>query len=444
VARRMILSSFGGAPFIRNALLFLLISLWAAIVGVAQADENPNLRTTIGVVSLIDSDEDGHAWFEFDRIDERFLMDANVATAEAISHALKDSVETGRSVSVQYFIDGGVFPFGSTKPAFVVHQITYKGETIPVEASPPMPDPNAVPLPRDVAAENLAKGLAFAGDSDLREALPLLTAAIGSPALESPLRALALKTRESLYATHAATDWPPGEERDKLLLSALADARAWQSLASDDPHAASAIPSNLAALGDYASAIAQYRQIATRWPEEDFWPEIRIAGIERTLGDYDEALATLDDLAKGHASEIGMAYHYHRGWTFLKMGRFADAAVEFTEGFKSQPDYPGASFRRACAYAETGKLKEAIADYEQYIAGFEAYPTQSRNTPGQKYDEARAAQVLAELRQTAAVNPNAKLDAPCVGYWDWGDAKRERSQFLPELSSNPSIAPISP
>ncbi|HEX3652408.1 MAG TPA: tetratricopeptide repeat protein [Rhizomicrobium sp.] len=436
-----VLRRFGFALFAPKFYLVVFVSLFGVGVRVGTADESPELRTTLGVVSLIDSDEDGHAWFEFDHIDERFLLYANSPQAEAIAQALKDSMDTGRSVSVQYFLDGGDFRFGSTKPAFVVHQITYKDKTILVQASFPKMDPNAVPLPRDIAAADLAKGVALAGDADLHDALPPLAAAIQSPALETPLIALAVKTRAKLYAEHSAVDWPPGSERDKLLLLSLVDARHWQSLSPDDSDAASAVASDLAYLGDYDAALTQYREIAKRWPDDQFWAEIRIAGIQRTLGQYDQALLTLNGLAKQGGGDPGMAYHYHRGWTLLEAGRFDEAAAEFTEGFKTQPDYTGALTRRVCAYAKAGRLKEAIADQEQYIAGFDSYPADSRSVPSEKHDEARAAEVLAELRHAASLNPSAKLDAPCIGYWDWGSGKRDRSPLLPLSPAGPSAVP---
>lgn len=392
-------------------------------------------------------EEDGTLWFEFDRIDQRFVIDARkVPDADAIFDLLKESNSSHNSMSVHFYIDGATIPLGTTKPRYFVHDLTYGDKTIQIVQPPPQPDPNAVPLPRDRAAASLAKGLALAGDSDPGEALKALSAAVGDESLEPALHALALKTRADIYDEHATAQWPPGADRDKMFFAALTDSQAWQAAAPDDPHAALAVANGLAALGAYDEALAVYRNALERWPDESFWSEIRIAAIYRTLGDYNKALATYDEIAKRDATQIGMAYHYHRGWTLRMAGKLDEAIAEFTQGLKDQPDYGGAFFQRACVLAQVGRLKEAQGDEDLYIKSFAAYGNDTPATPQAEHDLRRAAEVEKELQTAYERNPNEKLDAPCVGYWDWGEEKRARSALLPPVASTappPSVPPPS-
>jgi tetratricopeptide (TPR) repeat protein len=419
-----------GRP-IAYAAVFGIAAIALTTVAVAAEKAAPVLRTTVGVVDLADADDNDHVWFELDRIDQRFAFDGNkLVSLDQIAAALKDSHDTGKSIAVHYFIDGATFPFANTKPVFTVHELIYGGKTIAVDDAPPLPDPNAVPLPRDLAAADLAKGIALAGDPDPGEAIAALSRAIASPALETPLQALAYKTRGQVYVGAAISTRPPGAERDKLLAQSLADARAWQALAPDDLHAVSAVGEALAYLGAYEAALREYRQIITRWPEEDFWPEIRIAGVYRSLGDYEKSFAALDDLVKRDGPQDGMAYHYHRGWTLRLAGRLDEAIAEFGAGLKSQPDYGGAFFQRACALAQTGRLREALLDQQEFIKSFTAYGSDTPPSPQLKHDRERADDVERQLEAMAANNPATKTDLPCTGYWDWGDAKREPSPLL--------------
>lgn len=426
-----------------RATLVALVALIGGVVFGAKAGDV--LRTTAGVVETAGSDDERHVWFELDRIDQRFVFDAEkLSSADDIIAALKGSRETGRAISVHYFVDGASFPFDSAKPIFIVHEATYDGKTIPLDDAPPPPDPNAVPLPRDIAAAALAKGIALAGDSDPREAVHLVSSAIASPALELPLQALAYKVRRGIYIGTALSAWPPGVERDKLFMVALADSRAWQQLAPDDPHTAPAVAESLAYLGAYDEAIAAYRQAIARWPDQDFWPEIRIAAIYRSLGDYGRSLATLDEIVKHDGAQTGMAWHYHRGWTLRMAGRLDEAIAEFDAGLKSQPDYGGAFFQRACALAQTGRLKDAIADQKQYIGTFAVYGNDAPPSPQLKHDRERAIEAEKELEAAYAGDPSAKTDAACVGYWDWGEDKRERSALLPAVATPSPATPITP
>jgi tetratricopeptide (TPR) repeat protein len=411
-------------------LVFRAVFAVALLSSPALAD--PVLRTTLGVVDGGGQDG-GRFWFELDRIDQRFVLDLReVAAMDEVVKALKASTATGRAVSVHYFVDGATFGMGESKPSFIVHDITYDGHNIAAEQTLPAQAAGPAPSDRDKAAAQLAEGIALAGDADAAPSRRALSAAIDSTALEQSLKALALKTRAELNDGDALQNWMPGNDRDKLFIASLADARAWQSLSPADSHAAAAVARALAVLGAYDEAIALYRDMIRNWPQQNFWQEIRIAAIYRTMGRYDRSLAELDTLAKSGDGN-GMGYHYHRGWTLSAAGRYGEAVAEFTEGLKDQPDFGGAFMRRACALARTGKLKEAIADERETIKSLSGFGNDTPPSPSLRHDQDRSAEILKTLETAYARDANAVSDAPCTGYWDWGDDGRTRSPLLPPV-----------
>jgi len=404
---------------------------FAVMLAAPSAAGAPLLRTTVGVVAA-GAKEDNRIWFDLFQIDQRFAFDPRrLASAEAIFDALKDSNAKNKSVSIHFFVDGATFDVGTGKPAFLIHDLTYDGRTYPVEAALPEPDPNAVPLDRDIAAAALAKAIALAGDGDPAQAMHALAEALDSKALEPELRILALKTRSAVEEDHALAKSGPGPERDELLFASLTDARAWQALAPEDGAAAMEIARDLAYLGAYDEAIAQYLLIRGKWPELVFRSYVNTAAIYRRLGEYDKGLAELDALVKRDGPQTGMAYSYHRGWLLNKAGRYAEANTEFTAGLKDQPDYQGAFLQRACARARLGDLKGAIEDQKEAVKAFAAYGADTPLLPDTLADQRRAAEVEQILEKASAQNPGAKIDAPCTGYSDWGEEKRERSTLLP-------------
>ena len=396
----------------------------------------PLLRTTMGIVETGDGD-DGRVWFDLVRIDQRFAFDPRKAASfDQVMKALVDSQSTGKSVSVHFFVDGATFDVGSAKPTYIVHDITYGGQTFQLEAQIPPADANAVPLDRDVAAAALAKGIALVGDPDTAPAREALSAAIGSAAIEPALKALALKTRSELAANDALQNRPAGDDRDRLFVLALQDAQSWTSAAPDDAVAPLSVAWALYHLGAYDDAAAVLRAALVKRPQENFRAEIELARIYRTRGQYDLALAELDKLAKS-GDGTGMAYHYHRGWTLRLAGRYDEAIAEFTAGLKEQPDYPGAFSGRACAYARTGRLKEAIADWREVLKSAALWGIDTPLSQGTKHDRDRNVEIGKLLDAAYARNPAEKTDAACTGFWDWGEELRARSALLPAAAAAP-------
>ena len=409
-----------------------MVLLGLRLTGSALATD-AELRTAVGIVQETNVDN-GTLVFELQHVHQRFLIPEDVAATdvEVAGAALQSSLATNKGVSVHYFLSGATFRLGEANPTYVVRDITYDGRTIQLEGKPPAVDPNSVPLPRDVAADNLARGIALADDADTREALRALTFALNSDALEPDLRILALKTRGRLY-DESAGEVGPGEGRDRLFLAALNDASRWHALAPQDEHPLGAAANLQNELGAYEEAIRLNRRLIrqTHDPNMAFWGYISIAGIYRTMGDYDASLATLDKLVKVQGPQDGMPFHYHRGWTLRLAGRIPEAISEFTAGLKSQPDYGGAFFQLACAYAQTGQLAQAIADQEQYVQSLAVWGNDTPPSPRAQKDIDHASDVLAALKSAYTADPHGKTDAPCVGYLNIVEARRERSTLLP-------------
>src|SRR5215831_13267831 len=109
-----------------------------------------------------------------------------------------------------------------------------------------------------------------------------------------------------------------------------------------------------------------------------------------------------------------MAYHYHRGWTLIELGRFAEASDEFSEGLRNQPDYAWAFLKRSCAESLLGRADAALTDQQAALALLVRSADDSK--PSQ-YDLRRATQVESELRLAAEHKRTIDAKALCGGYW---------------------------
>lgn len=284
--------------------------------------------------------------------------------------------------------------------------------------------------PASAAEATLARALGLAQTGEAVEAVDGLTAVLSEPALSTPWRILALKSRATVQEDLGVWDFPVGPERDRRLIAALADNRAWAALAPGDPNAASGVALNLQELGAYSEAIAAFHAIELKWPNEDYSVAVRVGAVYRSWGQYDRALASLDDLVTRKGPQAGMKFHYHRGLTLLKLGRAEEAVKAFDAGLKDQPGYMWAMAYRACASATAGRVASAFADQEKAIPIFVAWGHGQRPSQARDHDLRRLKEVSEQLRAPAA-GRTAKLVGLCDGYWDAGDKTRQRSPLLP-------------
>lgn len=404
-----------------------LLCCTALLPAAASCESQGSTLTSIGIVvdGRIDNSE---IWFELARIDQRFVLDtAKVPDAEAFFEVLQDSADTGRSVIVAFDPGSGYFDAGAAIPRYVVRSIEYDGKTIQGMKG-------ARRMHRAVAATEaaLAHGVALYMGNRYDQAVPELDRALSDERLRPPLKALAFKTRgyalsENIWATRMDLT----EDDDRRLIRALGDFRAWATIEPDSMDAQSSIASTLRDLGAYDEALGIFRENQRRWPEQGIRGATRVGATYRILGDYEKALAVLDDLVTREGPQEGMMFHYHRGWTLNLLGRYEEAIGAFTEGLNTQPDYSYAFVRRACSYAMLGRLEEALADHRRADAEHEIVWRDSPPTPATLHDRRWSEGVAAALEAAIASGSKDPLPAPCEGAWHYGETKRDRSRLLP-------------
>jgi len=109
----------------------------------------------------------------------------------------------------------------------------------------------------------------------------------------------------------------------------------------------------------------------------DCWAPLKKAMKLREEKNFNAALEQIELHNQCDASKERMSYYYHLGWTYAEMGESTKAIDAYSEGLKTQPNYPFAYWRRGLAYENLGKKTEAQADYKKaYDVGMEKNPEQ--------------------------------------------------------------------
>jgi tetratricopeptide (TPR) repeat protein len=407
------------------------VLLTGALAVAARGDSGPVTLTEQG---LVDGGAAGEAqiWFSLYKIDQRFVLDrAKVTDPDGIMAALVASNHTGHVLTVRYDPDTAIVDPITSKPAYVVREIVYDGKTYSGDHVTPPRTHVEMMSPRQQAEFALGRGIAYAGAGDEAQAIALLNQTLRGTELTAPVRTLALKTRGSAEAAQADSNWPVGDARDRTLIAALDDIRAWKALAPDDMDAVMSEATVLADLGAYDESLAAYNDIVKRWPQQDFWALLRIGSIDFLRGDPAQEIEDLKKTALFPGATTGMPYHYHRGRALAAMGQTEAAIAEYDAGLAVQPDYAGAHHLRACSLASLGRLSEALDDQKQTLKDFDAEAEGQVISPGLAFDRQRLAAAVDTISAAIAQDAHQKLSGLCDGYWDWGDQKRERSKLLP-------------
>ncbi len=107
----------------------------------------------------------------------------------------------------------------------------------------------------------------------------------------------------------------------------------------------------------------------------DCWSPIKKAVAFREQKNFNAALEQIELHNQCDKSKIRMSYYYHLGWTYSDMGEYQRAIDAFSEGLKTDPNFPFAYWRRGLTYEKLGKTIEAQADYKKaYTLGMESNP----------------------------------------------------------------------
>jgi tetratricopeptide (TPR) repeat protein len=159
---------------------------------------------------------------------------------------------------------------------------------------------------------------------------------------------------------------------------------------------------------------------------DDFRVTLTQSALARAAGKPQRSLDLLNGLIERHGAQENMRFLYHRGWTLTDLARFDEAIADFTNGIRSQPDYPYAYIRRACAYGRIGRLDYAIADLETATGLIrDVYGTKDPNV---RADLQRATAIAATLK--AMGSANAPTSIACEGYSGEVPKPRPKSPLL--------------
>jgi tetratricopeptide (TPR) repeat protein len=119
------------------------------------------------------------------------------------------------------------------------------------------------------------------------------------------------------------------------------------------------------ASGDFEDAIARYRALIERYPDEAE-AYVRLGGLLAAEGRPEEAR---DALQRGLGVDPdNRALHNGLGGAYLYMGRSGDAIAAYQRYVALAPDEPNAHDSLGLGYQWAGRYADAIAEYERAIA----------------------------------------------------------------------------
>jgi len=408
------------------AIPALSLCVLLAPTGHSQSAATDDALTVRGTVAAIDDSGDA-LLFQLFRTDIRFaVVAASAAERAVLDTALHAAEQTGRSVRVHYTLGGAQFAADRKRAIFPVSALEYEGKTLSASDARAGVSPPGHGMA--VADTAFIRGVGLYTGEKYSEAITELDTALKEGG--GDWKATAFKARGEARTSREYDEHEgPTDAGDSQLITALEDLREWRNLKPDDPLALYAIAGTLGDLGAYPEALEVYAAIARGWSEEAYWTAIRTGATERRLHHYAQALAALDKLVSERGPQEGMAYHYHRGWTLIELGRYAEAVEELSQGLRDQPDYAWAFVKRACAENLLGETDAALADQRSALALMRRFKDDSRES---QYDLRRTAAVEAELGGAGRHQPAADAKALCGGYWrSQEDLGRSRSSQLP-------------
>lgn len=223
---------------------------------------------------------------------------------------------------------------------------------------------------------------------------------------------------------------------DAEIYSALQDYNKAIELISDNPYYYRERGTAYSYLGAYEEAFNDFDTISEYEGSLPLWSLVRKGGLEKRLGNYNQAILTLNAAIDAWQPEPVMPPNYHLALTYLELGQFGKAIEAINEGEKAQTDYGSAYQIRGCAYANLGQYEAAFADYKKGVDLNQSYRIQSDIIyPVQEHNSRVEQEELNYIQSLSdkLVQPSSdKLEKLCFQSW-WQlhyDNKRERSSYL--------------
>jgi len=384
---------------------------------------------TVGVVGS-GSAKDGTVWFATWDDDVHFVVSkTGDAEAQRLFDILKRSNTSSRSLVVTYDPFAARLANDGSTIDLPICSVQLDEQTF-VPTPPCARRPDGADALADSTIRSIALGWAEAREGDNDAAINELSAALASKTLEKPLEAIAVRARALAEEQAGYSDSAAGRDGDGSWLAALTDHQRLAELRPNDAEVRISEGLDYERLGDYDAAERIYRTAIDKWPDEKFPLKVRLASLARTRGEYQRSLDLLNSLPEEFPDDIAMKFYYHRGWTLTKLGRFDEAIYDFTEGLKTQPDYPSAYLRRGCAYAALGRLGFAVGDLENAVGFMEDLPY-APNSRNMVLNLQLAKQLISRLKTAVAAGKNVAMPDVCDSLWRTvDDQPRKRSRLL--------------
>jgi tetratricopeptide (TPR) repeat protein len=405
------------------------IIAWSVIMSsalAAAADEpvDQSSTQTVGSSTVYRSALDGDSlWFILSGVNIMFTVDReNVADFAAIQAAVKDAQTTNREVAVWFDPNTGQFNNLCDCPAFPAIRIRYMGKDIAAWSNPPIQNLSS-------GESALIRATAYSETDNYMEAINVLSDMLGPHHGYYSIKEIyrALLTDAHAKRGEGESMLPAGIDRDRYLASAAKDYEHLRPLLRN-PHGFDVQLGDLYSdLGAYPEALKTYDTAPRETPYNKMWYALNRSTIFRQQGMYNEALAELDTFVKTNGAPNDGSFHHNRGYTLLDLRRWSEAIAEFSEALRETPDDTGGSMARACAYASSGLIEEAVADQETAVKALKEELALLVPTQALAFNYKRSLEILDQLKQT---KPSTTVEGLCDTYWGGSDKPRERSSLL--------------
>ncbi|GEM_PF-6018039 len=223
---------------------------------------------------------------------------------------------------------------------------------------------------------------------------------------------------------------------DEDIYDALQDYNTAINLIPNNPYYYRERGTALSYLGAYEEAFDDFELVGELEGEPPLWSLVRKGGLQKRLGNYDQAIAIFEEVIAAWAPTSVMPPNYHLTLTYMELNEYEKALAAITEGLNAQTDYGPAYQIKGCIEANLGLFKEALTDYEKGVLLKQSFRDETSLTyPSWAHDEKIEQKETDYLRALAQGTEKAnagQLKQLCSQSW-WRlhfDKKRNRSRLL--------------